>query len=60
MMLRIIFSEELNIIWLLIIYIPLFFNRADGAYLYHIDCHKYIDFLQAGGPTVLGYNPKEV
>jgi len=35
---------------------PLAFNKADGAYLYDIDGNSYIDFLQAGGPTVLGSN----
>lgn len=39
---------------------PLVFNKADGAYLYDIDGNKYFDFLQAGGPTVLGSNPKAV
>ncbi len=35
---------------------PLVFTKADGAYLYDLDGNKYIDFLQAGGPTVLGSN----
>lgn len=35
---------------------PLAFTKADGAYLYDADGNKYIDFLQAGGPTVLGSN----
>ncbi|MEG1508982.1 MAG: aminotransferase class III-fold pyridoxal phosphate-dependent enzyme [Clostridia bacterium] len=35
---------------------PLCFNKADGAYLYDIDGNKYFDFLQAGGPTILGSN----
>ena len=39
---------------------PLVFTKADGAYLYDIDGNKYYDFLQAGGPTVLGSNPKVV
>ena len=39
---------------------PLVFTKADGAYLYDIDGNKYFDFLQAGGPTVLGSNPKIV
>ncbi len=39
---------------------PIVFNKAEGAYLYDIDGNKYIDFLQAGGPTVLGSNPPEV
>lgn len=33
---------------------PIVFDKAEGAYLYDIDGNKYIDFLQAGGPTVLG------
>ncbi|EPG64083.1 aspartate aminotransferase family protein [Leptospira wolffii] len=36
---------------------PLVFTKASGAYLYDLDGNKYIDFLQAGGPTVLGSNP---
>ncbi len=39
---------------------PLVFTKADGCYLYDLDGNKYFDFLQAGGPTVLGSNPKEV
>lgn len=35
---------------------PLCVNKAEGAYLYDIDGNKYIDFLQAGGPTILGSN----
>lgn len=30
--------------------------KADGAHLWDADGNKYIDFLQAGGPTVLGSN----
>jgi glutamate-1-semialdehyde 2,1-aminomutase len=36
---------------------PLVFTKAEGAYLYDLDGNKYYDFLQAGGPTVLGSNP---
>lgn len=39
---------------------PIVFNKAEGAYLHDIDGNKYIDFLQAGGPTVLGSNPPEI
>jgi glutamate-1-semialdehyde 2,1-aminomutase len=39
---------------------PLVITKAEGAYLYDIDGNKYIDFLQAGGPTVLGSNYKPV
>jgi glutamate-1-semialdehyde 2,1-aminomutase len=35
---------------------PLSIARADGAYLWDVDENRYIDFLQAGGPTVLGSN----
>lgn len=39
---------------------PLVFTKAEGAYLYDIDGNRYFDFLQAGGPTVLGSNPPAV
>jgi glutamate-1-semialdehyde 2,1-aminomutase len=39
---------------------PLVFTRAEGPYLYDLDGHRYFDFIQAGGPTVLGSNPPEV
>ena len=39
---------------------PLVFTKADGMMLYDIDGNEYFDFLQAGGPTVLGSNPPEV
>jgi len=35
---------------------PVVFDRAEGAYLYDKDGNRHIDFLQAGGPTVLGSN----
>ena len=35
---------------------PLAIDKADGAYLWDVDGNRYIDFLQAGGPTVLGSN----
>ena len=31
-------------------------DKAEGAYLYDRDGNQYIDFLQAGGPTILGSN----
>lgn len=39
---------------------PLVFTKAEGAYLHDIDGNRYYDFLQAGGPTVLGSNPPSV
>jgi glutamate-1-semialdehyde 2,1-aminomutase len=35
---------------------PLAIDRADGPYLTDRDGNTYIDFLQAGGPTILGSN----
>ncbi len=35
---------------------PIVVDRAEGAYLHDRDGNRYIDFLQAGGPTVLGSN----
>jgi glutamate-1-semialdehyde 2,1-aminomutase len=39
---------------------PLAIERADGAHLWDVDGNRYIDFLQAGGPTLLGSNYKPV
>ncbi|NMA93691.1 MAG: aminotransferase class III-fold pyridoxal phosphate-dependent enzyme [Clostridiales bacterium] len=39
---------------------PLVFTKAEDAYLEDLDGNRYFDFLQAGGPTVLGSNPPEV
>jgi Glutamate-1-semialdehyde aminotransferase len=39
---------------------PLVFTKASGNRLYDIDGNEYFDFLQAGGPTVLGSNPPAV
>lgn len=35
---------------------PIAMSKAEGAYLWDVDGNQYIDFLQAGGPTVLGNN----
>jgi glutamate-1-semialdehyde 2,1-aminomutase len=39
---------------------PLVFTGAGGRTLTDIDGNEYFDFLQAGGPTVLGSNPPSV
>lgn len=39
---------------------PLAVDRAEGAYLYDVDGNRYVDYLQAGGPTLLGSNYKPV
>jgi glutamate-1-semialdehyde 2,1-aminomutase len=35
---------------------PLATTKAEGAYVYDVDGNKYVDYLQAGGPTLLGSN----
>jgi glutamate-1-semialdehyde 2,1-aminomutase len=35
---------------------PMAIEKAEGAYMWDVDGNQYIDFLQAGGPTVLGSN----
>lgn len=39
---------------------PLAIAKAEGCKLYDVDGNEYYDFLQAGGPTVLGSNPPAV
>lgn len=39
---------------------PICMTKAEGAYLYDLDGNKYYDFLQAGGPTILGSNYQPV
>ncbi len=39
---------------------PLVFTQARGACLKDLDGNHYIDFLQAGGPTLLGSNPDTI
>jgi glutamate-1-semialdehyde aminotransferase len=35
---------------------PIAIEKAEGPYLWDVDGNRYIDFLQAGGPTMLGSN----
>jgi glutamate-1-semialdehyde 2,1-aminomutase len=39
---------------------PLAVDAAEGAFLWDADGNRYIDFLQAGGPTLLGSNYRPV
>ena len=39
---------------------PLAVASARGAYMTDVDGNRYIDFLQAGGPTLLGSNPPQL
>ncbi|WP_314153854.1 glutamate-1-semialdehyde 2,1-aminomutase [Rouxiella badensis] len=36
--------------------VPLFIERADGAFLYDVDGKAYIDYVGSWGPMVLGHN----
>jgi glutamate-1-semialdehyde 2,1-aminomutase len=35
---------------------PMAMEKAEGAFMWDVDANRYIDFLQAGGPTILGSN----
>lgn len=39
---------------------PIFFDRAQGAYLFDADQKKYIDYVQSWGPMILGHAHPEV
>ena len=39
---------------------PIAADRCNGAHLWDVDGNQYIDFLQAGGPTLLGSNYEPV
>ncbi|GAP12740.1 glutamate-1-semialdehyde aminotransferase [Longilinea arvoryzae] len=39
---------------------PMAIEKTDSAYLWDVDGNRYIDFLQAGGPTLLGSNYEPV
>ncbi|HNT55165.1 MAG TPA: aminotransferase class III-fold pyridoxal phosphate-dependent enzyme [Anaerolineaceae bacterium] len=39
---------------------PIAIEKVDGAHLWDVDGNRYIDFLQAGGPTILGSNYEPV
>jgi len=39
---------------------PICVDKAEGAYLFDADGNRYIDFLQAGGPTILGSNNEAI
>lgn len=35
---------------------PIFMKGGNGAYLYDVDDHKYVDYLASYGPLILGHN----
>lgn len=39
---------------------PLFFEKAQGAYLTSVEGEDYLDFVMSWGPAVLGHAPQEV
>lgn len=39
---------------------PIFFNHAEGAYLYDEDGRRYIDFIGSWGPMILGHSNKRI
>jgi glutamate-1-semialdehyde 2,1-aminomutase len=39
---------------------PIFFSRAEGAYLYDVDGNRYIDYIGSWGPMILGHAHPEV
>ena len=39
---------------------PFFTERAQGSYFWDVDGNKYIDYMCAYGPNVLGYNDPDV
>jgi glutamate-1-semialdehyde 2,1-aminomutase len=39
---------------------PPFIEKGEGAYLLDIDGNRYVDYLNGGGPVLLGHNPPEL
>ncbi|MDO5627366.1 MAG: aminotransferase class III-fold pyridoxal phosphate-dependent enzyme [Mobilicoccus sp.] len=39
---------------------PIFTAKADGAYFWDVDGNRYIDYMCAYGPNILGYNDPDV
>ncbi|MGM0525035.1 MAG: glutamate-1-semialdehyde 2,1-aminomutase [Pseudomonadota bacterium] len=39
---------------------PIFFERAEGAYMFDADGKRYIDYVGSWGPMILGHNNSQV
>lgn len=39
---------------------PIFFNKAEGPFLFDVDGKKYIDYCQSFGPLILGHRDPEI
>ena len=47
-------------LWIPINKWPFFSEKAQGSYFWDVDGNKYIDYMCAYGPNVLGYNDPDV
>ena len=39
---------------------PVFFRKANGAYMWDVDGNRYIDYIGSWGPAILGHAHPEV
>ena len=39
---------------------PIFFEKAQGPYLYDADGNKYIDYIGSWGPMIMGHSHPDV
>ena len=39
---------------------PIYFERGEGAYLYDVDGHRYIDYVGSWGPMIAGHANQQV
>jgi glutamate-1-semialdehyde 2,1-aminomutase len=39
---------------------PIYFERGEGPYLWDVDGNRYLDFILAFGPPILGFSPRVV
>ena len=39
---------------------PIFADRAQGAYFWDVDGNRFVDYMCAYGPNILGYNDPDV
>ncbi|MDD2694358.1 MAG: glutamate-1-semialdehyde 2,1-aminomutase [Anaerolineales bacterium] len=39
---------------------PVYVDRGEGSHLWDADGNRYVDYLMAGGPLILGHRPKAV
>ncbi len=39
---------------------PFYVERAEGTYIWDVDGNRFIDYMCAYGPNIMGYNHKEI